>query len=334
MSPPCAANAASDNSVVVASSVLLDWAVVVALLADHRAAVGAEALMCCLLVAALDSVLRLVSPAAAVDSTSHPDLDCAVVQSSCLAGPSDVVAGPAVAAAAAAVAADGTADTVHAEAAALVVLHSGSDHPGAYCPAVVHSPGTETSADSCPAAGTVAGIVLPVGRVTAFLGLRSAPFCSPLHRRVEVAAGNCPVGQDASEAVVGFRPREFAICLRASLRPYFAAAAAVLHLQPDTDSGVPLCWVHRLDCFLVQPGNDCSTAVEVAPQPVTWTETLTIPLVTVSVALPADSQTRLLLSQLYLHRSFRYYFGQPFPGRTQRGKLTLAFESFRLWNPP
>lgn len=154
VSPPYAADAASDNSVVVANSDLLDWVA-----RADPVVVGAEALTRYSLVVARDSVLRPV--AAAVDwAFLPPALDCVVVQTSCL-----VVAAEAVVAAA-----DDTVGTGHAAAVALACLHSDSDHhrPEAYFQVAVHSQDTVTLAGSRPAVvGTVAVIVQPVDRATA-----------------------------------------------------------------------------------------------------------------------------------------------------------------------
>lgn len=162
VSPPYAADAASDNSVVVANSDLLDWVA-----RADPAAVGAEALTRYSLVVARDSVLRPV--AAAVDwAFLPPALDCVVVQTSCLVVAAEAVV--VVVAEVVAAAVDDTAGTDHAAAVALACLHSDSDHHRleAYFQVAVHSQDTVTLAGSRPAVvGTVAVIVQPVDRATA-----------------------------------------------------------------------------------------------------------------------------------------------------------------------
>lgn len=209
-SPLYAANAASNNLIVVASSDLLDW---VAVVQADPAAAGVEAPRRCLSVQALGSAP--VSPAPAADWAFRPTLDCVVVLSSCLAAALGVVAVVACVAAAAAAgveavavagAADGTAGIVRAGAVASVVQDSGNGHLGAYCQGAVRSLGRGTAADSCPAAvGTVAVIAQSVDKETASQAPRLAPFCSPQHLvaaavaaayAAEAVAGNCP-GPDA-----------------------------------------------------------------------------------------------------------------------------------------
>lgn len=163
VSPPYAADAASDNSVVSANSDLLDWVA-----RADPAVVGAEALKRYSLVVARDSVLRPV--AAVVDwAFLPPALDCVVVQTSCLVGAAEAVV--VVVAEVVVAAVDGRAGTVHAAAVALACLHSDSDHhrPEAYFQVAVHSQDTVTLAGSHPAVvGTVAVIGQPVDRATAY----------------------------------------------------------------------------------------------------------------------------------------------------------------------
>lgn len=203
---PCAANAASDSSIAVASSDLPDWVVQ----GDPAAVVKAGDLPHCWPAVLLDSVPLPV--AVAVDWAFRPAMDCVVMLSSCLAAASGVVVAAAVevvaGAAVVAAVAGGTADTEHAEAAAWADPYLGNVRLEAYSQAVAHTQGTETSVDSCSVVGTVVVIVQPAGTATACPDLHLVPSYNP-HRRAAVAAayvgavaaGNCPV-PDASEAVV------------------------------------------------------------------------------------------------------------------------------------
>lgn len=192
-----AANAASSSLIGVASSVLLDPSIVVAVVAVVLVVVEVRPRCYSAVVVAVAVLDSVLTPVGGADWAS-PTLDSVVVLSSCL-GQTGVVAVVAVA--------GDTADTAHVAAVASAFLRSDNDpRPVPCCLSAVRSPGTEIVAGSCPAGTVVAVIVLPVDTTTASLVLlHSVPSCSRLRVVVVtvaacvVVAGNYPV-QDALAA--------------------------------------------------------------------------------------------------------------------------------------